>query len=129
MKNESPVTKFRKELTRIMPGYDWTIRRTRWLDTADSKFMEAEGIQSSGFNRLSTLRVIRRDRDGVVEYEVTSSGFGKRSPWLAEYSDATLARALRGLQAHYENNARIYSKHAADLEIGRKPIVEEVKEE
>ena len=128
MKKESPITKFRKELVKIMPGYTWTIRRTKRFYTPDSKYLEAEGIQSSGFNRLSTLEVIRREKDGGVMYDVRSSGFGKRAPWLATYSDVTLARALRGLQAHYDENAHIYSKHASDLEAGRKSVMEETKE-
>ena len=129
MKKESPITKFRKELTKIMPGYAWTIRRTKRFYTPDSKYIEAEGIQSSGFNRTSTLEVIRREKNCMVYYDVRSAGFGKKASWLATNSDTTLARALRGLQVHYENNAHIYSKHARDLEAGRKSVVEETKEE
>jgi len=126
--DKSPVTKFRRELNRIMPGYTWTIRRTKSFDTSDSKYLEAEGIRSAGFNRLSTLRVIRRERAGVIEYEVASSGFGKKARWLATHSGATLASALRGLQTRYEDTAYIYSKHARDLEAGRRSVAEKTKE-
>ncbi len=110
---------FRKELVRIMPGYTWTIHRS--VDfVSDSSHLSATGIQSSGFNRLSTLKVIRRDRDGQVEYEVKSAGFGKNAPWLAERTNGTLARALRALQDHYETMAMNYSGHASALKFARK---------
>lgn len=113
----APMTssEFRAELQKIMPGYAWTLRRNR-IDG----FMEAEGTQSSGFNRLSTLNVTRRDRDGQITYTAKSAGFGLRAPWLKEHTDGTLARALRGLQKHYESVAQTYRIHAADLEAGRK---------
>ena len=109
--------KFRKELLKIMPGYKWTVHRA---DEPD-RYIDATGIQSAGFNRMSTLFVIRRDRGDGVEYEVKSSGFGKNAAWLAERTDGTLARALRGLQTHYKYMASEYSRHANDLELGRKP--------
>jgi len=110
-------TKFRKELIKIMPGYKWTVHRER---CKDSKYLAATGIQTAGFNRMSTLEVIVRWRDRL-EYEVKSSGFGLNTPWLSDYTDVTLARALRGLQEHYGIMADNYSRHASDLEGGRKP--------
>ena len=108
---------FRKELIKIMPGYAWTIHHSAF---AASNYFSATGIQSSGFNRLSTLKIIRREsNNGNVEYEVTSSGYGTRSPWLSEYKDQTLARALRGLQNHYESMGRTYSSLASSLEYAR----------
>ena len=107
---------FRKELEKIMPGYDWTVHRKR-LKTSP---LEATGIQSSGFNRLSTLEVARYEGDERIEYSVRSSGYGLRSPWLSEYRSSTLARALRGLQNHYETMAAMYRRHENDLEFGRK---------
>ncbi|QBX38641.1 hypothetical protein E4M02_11000 [Brevundimonas sp. S30B] len=107
----------RKELLKAMPGYEWTVHRPIAKTGA---YLEATGIQSSGFNRLSTLAVTRRDRDGVVEYEAKSAGFGKRAPWLHTNRDGTLARALRGLQQHYAAKAATYRGHAASLEIGRR---------
>ena len=110
---------FRKELMKIMPGYDWTVHRNTFFV---SDYLSATGIQSSGFNRLSTLQVVRREKDTEIEYEATSSGYGRRSPWLSEYKDGTLARALRGLQNYYEVMASTYSNHAYALKGGRKPL-------
>ena len=112
------TAEFRKELVKIMPGYKWTVHRKRlW---AESSYMAATGIQTSGFNRLSTLEIVRRDREGEIEYEARSAGFGKRAPWLSEYTDGTLARALRGLQEHYENMKQNYGSHASYLQGARK---------
>ncbi len=109
---------FRKELTKIMPGYKWTLRAGKDGD----RVMLAEGIQSSGSNRLSTLSVERRDNyaaSGKPIYEVKSAGYGKRAPWLHTATDWTLARALRNLQEYYERMATMYSVHASDLRTGR----------
>ena len=108
-------TAFREGLIKIMPGYKWTVHRsygTGW-------YLSATGIMSAGFNRLSTLSVIRRDRDGKVSYQASSAGFSSNAPFLGENSDGTLARALRGLQEHYEQQAANYGRHAARLKSGR----------
>ena len=107
---------FRKELVKIMPGYAWTVHQSRNPEA----YLTATGIMSSGFNRLSTLYIVRRNDGKGVEYEVRSSGFGKNAPWLSTASDGTLARALRTLQTHYESNASIYRGHAGALQNGRK---------
>ena len=107
---------FRKELVKIMPGYEWTVHKSIDPET----YMVATGIQSSGFNRTSTLQVARREMKGAVRYEVKSAGFGKRAPWLYTSEDGTLARALRSLQSHYESHASIYRGHAGALQDGRK---------
>ncbi|MFA5377082.1 MAG: hypothetical protein WC455_15130 [Dehalococcoidia bacterium] len=117
MSDDKERTKFRKELERIMPGYNWTIHRNRFQDTAD--YLEATGIQSAGFNRISTLSVTRRSKNGIPRYEVKSAGFGKRAPWLASSESVTLANALRVLQNHYEAVASNYARHAHDLQLGR----------
>jgi len=104
--------KFRKELVKIMPGYSWTVHR----ELPGSTILHATGIQTSGFNRLSTLQVVRTE-SGM--YEVKSSGHGRRAPWLATHKDATLARALRGLQEHYEAVANNHNQHAAYLQGAR----------
>ena len=101
-----------------MPGYKWTVHRKRFKD---SNHLSATGIQTAGFNRLSTLEVVVIWKGDVLEYDATSSGFGLNAPWLSTNKDATLARALRGLQEHYEIMADNYSRHASDLEGGRKP--------
>lgn len=108
---------FRKDLLKIMPGYNWTVHNS---SDPESGFFSAEGIKTAGFNRLSTVHVYRREKAGVAEYEVKSSGFGKRAPWLSSYSAGTLAQAFRGLQNHYENVGRNYLAHGRDLESARK---------
>jgi len=108
------ANEFRKELVKIMPGYDWTVHRTN----VDG-YLEATGTQSSGFNRLSTLNVARRERDGNVRYTAKSAGFGLRARWLHTTEDGTLARALRRLQDHYEATANTYRSHAEQLKAGR----------
>ncbi|MBX6510506.1 hypothetical protein BTW15_01435 [Pseudomonas syringae pv. tomato] len=108
-------SEFRAELTKIMPGYSWTLKKGKATDVV----MIATGIQSSGSNRLSTLRVERKDVNGSVSYTAKSAGYGTRAAWLHVSSDGSLARALRGLQDYYENQARKYQSHATDLRVGR----------
>jgi hypothetical protein len=105
---------FRAQLEKIMPGYRWTVHQS-----SVAGFMSATGTQSSGSNRLSTLRVERRDRDGEITFETKSSGYGLRAPWLHVSEAETLARALRGLQDHYEHMAANYRAHASALQQGR----------
>lgn len=111
---------FRKELVKIMPGYNWTVHRADEPDI----YIDATGIQSSGFNRLSTMKVKRwgeKFRDGgVVEYEVMSAGNGVNVPWLSSTKNRTLARALRCLQEFYEAMARKYAGAANDMQRARK---------
>ena len=105
---------FRKELLKIMPGYRWTVHKT-----SNQKRLTATGIQSSGFNRLSTLQVTRTDKGGGPLYEVRSAPHGTKSPWAAEFGNVTLARALRDLQTHYQRQAANYRALAERLEKGR----------
>ncbi len=108
---------FRAELVRIMPGYSWTVHKY-----SDARVLNATGTQSSGFNRLSTVLVNRRDNyagKGFPWYEVKSAGFGLRAPFLGTFADRTLARALRGLQQHYESMAATYGGHARALQNAR----------
>lgn len=114
------ASEFRAELLKVMPGYNWTVHKT----PKGMTYLSATGVQSSGFNRLSTLAVVRRDKDGNVTYEAKSAGYGTRARWLHTHTDGTLARALRGLQDHYEAVSNTYRSHAASLAKGRK--VEEV---
>lgn len=119
MKSElsEKIEAFRKELLKIMPGYKWTIKKP-----ISDTYLEALGIKSSGFNRLSTLLVIRKENDGIgtrINYEVKSSGYGLHSPWIAERSNLTLARALRDLQSHYEYMSREYTVAAEHLQTAR----------
>ena len=106
---------FRAELAKIMPGYKWTIHRA----SKGAVRLVATGIQSSGFNRLSTLRVERTIERGVPWYKAKSAGYGTRATFLHENGDVSLARTLRGLQEHYEHMANSYRGHAARLKAGR----------
>lgn len=105
---------FRKELVKLMPGYEWTVHQSKVIG-----YLEATGTQSSGFNRLSTLSITRREKDGKIRYEAKSAGYGLRAPWLHKHEDGTLARALRGLQDHYEATANTYRSHAESMKHGR----------
>jgi hypothetical protein len=110
---------FRAELVKIMPGYSWTVHKS-----TSEAYLDATGVQSAGFNRLSTLSVIRTVRDGVVKYEAKSAGFGLRARWLHTNTDGTLARALRGLQDHYQRTAGTYASHAMALQSARNALAE-----
>ena len=113
---------FRKELQKIMPGYKWTVHKSTIYGMDLNKkptYITATGIQTSGFNRMSTLEVTVREKNGAIEYESTSAGFGKNAEFLARYTGSTLAQSLRGLQEHYEVQGNNYMRHAADLEGAR----------
>lgn len=117
--NDNPAAKFRAELNAIMPGYSWTVHK----HTKDSPRLEATGIQTSGFNRLSTLKVERTVRDSPTgqypSYLVASSGYGAKAPWEERAVAETLARALRALQDIYKHKAQKYKSLERDLEVGR----------
>lgn len=110
------ATYFRKALVKIMPGYEWTVHR---VPKGTTKIV-ATGIQTSGFNRLSTLEVTYAPDDKGDWFKARSAGYGRRAPWLYENGDTTLARALRGLQDYYRHMEGIYRGHACALEAGRK---------
>ncbi|MBL0732239.1 MAG: hypothetical protein JJW03_05230 [Desulfosarcina sp.] len=107
---------FREELKKIMPGYKWTVHRNMLSKT----YIDATGTQSSGFNRTSTLNIMRSEQKGIISYIARSLGFGKNARWLYTYKDETLSKALRGLQNSYEESANNYFQHVAALEKGRK---------
>jgi hypothetical protein len=106
---------FRAKLIKLMPGYDWTVHKAAKGATK----LVATGIQSSGFNRLSTLEVTWTARENGDWFTARSAGFGKRAPWLLDNGDTTLARALRGLQDRYRQTAATYAGHERALQNGR----------
>lgn len=106
---------FRSELAKVMPGYRWTVHRAG----KDPVRLVATGIQSSGFNRLSTLRVERSIERDRAWYTVKSAGFGTKAIFGVEIGDATLARALRSLQEHYLRQSNSYRALAGHLQAGR----------
>jgi len=114
------IEAFRKEIVKIMPGYKWTVKKP---SSSDVGYLEAVGTKSSGKVRISTLLIIRNERDGWgtrVNYTVKSSGYGLSSLWIATKTELTLARALRDLQNHYEYMAREYSAAADHLKAARR---------
>lgn len=123
-KTDGPMTanEFRAEIVKIMPGFNWTVHKA----AKGSTRLEATGIQSSGFNRLATLSVVRRimPNNGMPWYEVKSAGYGTKAPWLGKNEDRTLARALRGLQDDYQWRANNFQSHANTLENARKAPIE-----
>jgi hypothetical protein len=117
---------FREELEKIMPGYKWTVKNPSRFDTPEEKnlYMEATGIQSAGFNRLSTLWVCRREKGSVILYEATIYGYGLRSSAIASCKDEpTLARCLRGLQSICQSAKCKYGGAESYLEDARKKKV------
>lgn len=111
------TTEFRNEVEKIMPGYKWTVQRPYKGD--NGAFFKVTGIQSAGFNRMSTLEIVRREEDGVAEYEVKIAGYGTRGPWAATCKRETLARALRNLQEQCSAMMRSYNACVAAMIIGR----------
>lgn len=113
----------REELVKIMPGYDWTVHKTR-----STTHLEATGTQSSGFNRMSTLSVTKIERDGdIAFFEVKSAGFGLRALFGPVMVGRTLARALRQLQDYYTAKEATYRSLAASLQEGRAQKVDPAK--
>lgn len=118
------TTEFRAEVTKIMPGYAWTVKRPY---DKDCSLMSATGIQSAGFNRMSTLLVERRvDDDKTVTYKVYISGYGTRSNWVTWDKGRTLARALRSLQEQCSASMRMYNACVGAMLLGRHPTSSEV---
>lgn len=124
--DESCRLQLRAELRNVMPGYEWTVRRAaKDLDDALSRVFTATGTKSSGGNLSSRMEIERRVQGGEVIYSVKSrsAGHGRRAVWLHTQTDATLARALRGLQKHYEFKGVACRGHLVDMQQGRKPPV------
>ena len=118
---------FRAELNKIMPGYKWTLHKSVCPD----KYLSATGTQSSGSNRLSTLHVERREAcagSGHPRYEAKSAGYGTKSPWMHAAVGRSLAQALRYLQDHYKAKASTYRSLEANLQAGRAPKLEAVRQ-
>lgn len=125
------TNEFRAELTKIMPGYKWTVARPERvygepLTSPGFQYMEARGIQSAGFNRMSTLEVTRNESvEPDVIYEVKLFGSGMRGPSRASGNAATLARALRYAQMHCEAMAGEYTACVRAMNAGRANVLRE----
>ena len=105
------ATLFRTSLTKLLPGYNWTVHKQIGPN------IQATGIQSSGFNRCSTIQVVHRLE--LKWFEARIAGYGKHSQWLQSGSGGTLAQAIRSLQSELENKASIYSAQASTLQEAR----------
>ena len=117
------TNEFRAELQKIMPGYQWTVKRPY---TDGQKWFTATGIQSAVFNRTSTLEVTRRVEQQTedttaptVNYEVRLFGSGMRGPSRSSATGATLAKALRYTQDHCEAMAGEYAGCLNAMRVGR----------
>lgn len=105
----------RTDLRRLLPGYRWTIARGQ----PDQQWLEATGTISRGYNRVSTMRVNVKDVPDIGPwFEVSSSGHTGRG---GNCAGRTLARAVRGLQQHYEAMAREYAALADHIIRSRVP--------
>jgi len=115
------TNEFRAEVEKIMPGYVWTIQRPyREKGSPDHSFLRATGIQSAGFNRMSTLEVERRVEDnGLPMYEVSIAGYGTKGSWVETTKGLTLARALRSLQTQCEGMTYLYASCVGAMKTGR----------
>lgn len=119
------TNEFRAELTKIMPGYKWTVKKPY---NKCQEWCSAIGVQSAGFNRMSTLEVIRRvatQRDGspMINYDAELFGYGMRGPARASAGNVTLARTLRNLQEQCEAMRNAYGACACALQKGREEKV------
>ena len=125
MKAEKKFTPddFRKELLAVLPGHKWTVHKPPmpWMDKPEDKhrIMEATGIVSAGFNRMSTICVHRSVKGGITWYTVKSWGYGTHGRLLGEQGNKTLKSALRDLQDHFDYRAREYRGAALDIEHSR----------
>ncbi len=108
---------FRKELNKVLPGYKWTISK----HTGNGQHLTATGIQSSGFNRVSTIEIYRESKDGYGFYSAKIWGYGRRSPLVAETGEfGSLKRALRLLQEYCEHRSSVFKSAANYIEFARR---------
>lgn len=121
MKKPTTRAKLRDELKKLMPRYKWTVHRPNPYNDYPDEIIIATGIRSSGFNRMSTIKVVRRETKNGPWYTARSAGYGTKAGWAGEEDAETLAKAMRLLQNHYEGLARFYSGLATELMDGRKP--------
>lgn len=119
-------SEFRKELTKHLPGFRWTVHTTHAVP--HHRYLVATGIVSSGFNRVATLSIERRLVERAksagaadVEYQVRIAGYGKNAPWITDAHGGTLARAVRSLQQICEYEAGKFGSAASFLKAGRTP--------
>ena len=114
MKTITPTT-FREALKKLLPGYKWTVERLRY---PDQKIWNAEGKQSSGYNRTSTINVtLETDKP---KYKAKYYDFGLRGPSIESSDGPTLAQCIRNLQASCEHNASKYRAAAECINAARK---------
>ncbi len=111
---------FRKELLAVMPGYKWTIHKS----SNPTRYLAATGTKSSGYNRLSTLHIVRSENDGTARYEAKLAGYGTKSPIECDTCGGTLKRALRRLQSSCEQKERHFGHLANQIQTARSSTLE-----
>lgn len=104
---------FRDDLKNVLPGYNWTVHKPHMV----TETLVATGIQSSGFNRLSTIEV-QSNKEGNW-FKAKISGFGTKSPWTCECLGKTLKQVIRNLQEYLEHQERFYGSLAESVKNAR----------
>lgn len=123
MKAKKPMSRdgLREELAKVMPGYRWVIRRRPPF--VPEKSIAAEGTLSSGFNRLSTIRVqCDRLSDDFGRFWVTArlwDGIPGKRDLMAESAGLSVAQALRSLQESVRRDGQRRMGQAATMERAR----------
>lgn len=102
----------REKLTSLLPGYKWTVHKSEPGD-----WQEATGIQSAGFNRLSTIGVTVKESGQW--YEMKVAGHGTHAKWSAAGCGKTLAKAARMMQEALEWKANFYAGLASMVRAAR----------
>ena len=92
----------RESLRKLLPGFEWTVH-----NGGTNEFMEATGIQSSGFNRLATIGITKKGD----WYEAKIAGNGTRALWSKVGAGRTLHNAVGSLQ----NGLELERAHYAGL--------------
>lgn len=106
---------FRKWLRKVLPGYNWTVHKSKFPDLQTA--IHATGVQTSGFNRTSTIEVVMKKQGQWFEAYI--SGYGKHSTVLGEGFGRTVAQAFRALQSNLETKAQIYAVQAGTVQAAR----------
>lgn len=108
------TSSLRDDLLKLMPGFKWTAHRD---DSGDGSWIEATGIQTSGFNRICTVRVAVRDLNW---FEAKIAGFGARAKFVKTGCGKTLSRAFLLLQDGLKWEADMYSGLFSKLDSARR---------
>lgn len=127
---QTPRAAFLAELRTVLPGYRWTIRKAS-VSRPDGDYMWAEGRQSSGSNRLSSMEIERRKGAGEPSYHMKLYGHGTRGLLVAYHVGASLKLAVLTMEQELRRTrtdaeVRLYraERNLGYLLVGRKPTAE-----